>query len=306
MKFLIISDIHSNLEALVSVFSDLHNNNEKIDRILIPGDIVGYGPNPNECCSIVRFLKNGKTYLKNEIQAIVQELDLDEADKNNIIDFIFSMSKKANVVAGNHDREVIGQPSLCSIMSASAGNAARWTTKVLKKDNSRFLDSLLYKSKIRKFGIELVHSTPVYPQGYRYVKNAATLNYDILHSSITVSGHTHKPSAYLYTKQKRNISASVFIPTDQFDNRLMLVERESMERQETFDVLLRPGQRYYINAGSVGQPRDGTPKASYMIYDTVAKKASLKKSAYNTEVVKKKVLKATLPFDLAERIVKGI
>ena len=306
MKFLIISDIHSNLEALVSVFSDLHNNNEKIDRILIPGDIVGYGPNPNECCSIVRFLKNGKTYLKNEIQAIVQELDLDEADKKNIIDFIFSMSKKANVVAGNHDREVIGQPSLCSIMSASAGNAARWTTKVLKKDNSRFLDSLLYKSKIRKFGIELVHSTPVYPQGYRYVKNAATLNYDILHSSITISGHTHKPSAYLYTKQKRNISASVFIPTDQFDNRLMLVERESMERQETFDVLLRPDQRYYINAGSVGQPRDGTPKASYMIYDTVAKKASLKKSAYNTEIVKKKVLKATLPFDLAERIVKGI
>ena len=306
MKFLIISDIHSNLEALVSVFSDLHNNNEKIDRILIPGDIVGYGPNPNECCSIVRFLKNGKTYLKNEIQAFVQELDLDEPDKKNIIDFIFSMSKKANVVAGNHDREVIGQPSLCSIMSASAGNAARWTTKVLKKDNSRFLDSLLYKSKIRKFGIELVHSTPVYPQGYRYVKNAATLNYDILHSSITISGHTHKPSAYLYTKQKRNISASVFIPTDQFDNRLMLVERESMERQETFDVLLRPDQRYYINAGSVGQPRDGTPKASYMIYDTVAKKASLKKSAYNTEVVKKKVLKATLPFDLAERIVKGI
>jgi predicted phosphodiesterase len=306
MKFLIISDIHSNLEALVSVFSDLHNNNEKIDRILIPGDIVGYGPNPNECCSIVRFLKNGKTYLKNEIQTFVQELDLDEADKKNIIDFIFSMSKKANVVAGNHDREVIGQPSLCSIMSASAGNAARWTTKVLKKDNSRFLDSLLYKSKIRKFGIELVHSTPVYPQGYRYVKNAATLNYDILHSSITISGHTHKPSAYLYTKQKRNISASVFIPTDQFDNRLMLVERESMERQETFDVLLRPDQRYYINAGSVGQPRDGTPKASYMIYDTVAKKASLKKSAYNTEIVKKKVLKATLPFDLAERIIKGI
>ena len=162
------------------------------------------------------------------------------------------------------------------------------------------------KSKIRKLGIELVHSTPVYPQGYRYVKNAATLNYDILYSSITISGHTHKPSAYLYTKEKRNISASVYIPTDQFDNRLMLVERESMERQETFDVSLKSGQRYYINPGSVGQPRDGTPKASYMIYDTVAKQASLKKAAYNTEVVKKKVLKATLPFDLAERIVKGV
>ncbi len=63
MKFLIISDIHSNLEALVSVFSDLHNSNEKIDSILIPGDIVGYGANPNECCVIVRFLKSGKSSL---------------------------------------------------------------------------------------------------------------------------------------------------------------------------------------------------------------------------------------------------
>lgn len=306
MKFLIISDIHSNLEALVAVFSDLHNNNEKIDRILIPGDIVGYGPNPNECCTIVRYLKTGKPALRKDIQTAIQELDLDDTEKNNITDYIFSMGKKANVVAGNHDREAIGQPSLCSIMAASAGNAAKWTTKVLQKANARFLESLWYKSKIRKFGIELVHSTPVYPQGYRYVKNAATLNYDILHSSITISGHTHKPSAYLYTKQKRDVSASVFIPTDQFDNRLMLVERESMERQETFEISLKPGQRYYINPGSVGQPRDGTPKASYMIYDTTSKQASLKKAAYNTEVVKKKVLKATLPFDLAERIVKGV
>ena len=247
MKLLIMSDIHSNLEALVSVFSDLHSNNEKIDRILIPGDIVGYGPNPNECCAIVRYLKNGKSFLKKEIQTFIQEIDIDDTDKKNITDYIFSMSKKAYVIAGNHDREVIGQPSLCSIMAASAGNAARWTTKVLQKANAKFLESLWYKKKIRKLGIELVHSTPVYPQGYRYVKNAATLNYDILYSSITISGHTHKPSAYLYTKEKRNISASVYIPTDQFDNRLMLVERESMERQETFDVSLKSGQRYYIN-----------------------------------------------------------
>ena len=306
MKLLIMSDIHSNIEALVSVFSDLHSNNEKIDSILIPGDIVGYGPNPNECCTIIRYLMNGKPFLKKEIQAYIQEIDIDDTDKKNINDYIFSMSKKAYVIAGNHDREVIGQPSLCSIMAASAGNAARWTTKVLHKANARFLESLRYKKKIRKLGIELVHSTPIYPQGYRYVKNASTLNYDSLCSSMTISGHTHKPSAYLYTKEKRNISASVYIPTDQFDNRLMLVERESMERHETFNVSLKPGQRYYINPGSVGQPRDGTPKASYMIYDTEAKQASLKKAEYNTEVVKKKVLKATLPFDLAERIVKGV
>jgi predicted phosphodiesterase len=306
MKFLIISDIHSNLEALVSVFSDLHNNSEKIDRILIPGDIVGYGANPNECCTIVKFLKSGKPSLKKEIQAIIQEIDINDTDKKNITDYIFSLGKKASVITGNHDREVIGQPSLCSIMAASAGNAARWTTKVLHKTNARFLESLWFRKKLRGFGIELVHSTPDYPQGYLYIKNASTLNYELLYSGITFSGHTHKPAAYLYTKEKRNVSASVFIPADQFDNRLMLIERSSMERLETFDVSIRPGQRYYINPGSVGQPRDGTPKASYMIYDTLAKQVSLQKAVYNTEAVKKKVLKAGIPFDLADRIVKGI
>ncbi len=306
MRFLIIADIHSNLEALAAVFSDLHNNSEMIDRILIPGDIVGYGANPNECCTIVRFLKSGKSSLKNEIQAIIQEIDINDTDKKNITGYIFSLSKKAVVVVGNHDREVIGQPSLCSIMAVSAGAAARFTTKVLHKTNASFLESLWFRKKLRGFGIELVHSTPDYPQGYLYIKNASTLKYELLYSSITFSGHTHKPAAYLYTKEKRNISASVFIPADQFDNRLMLIERSSMERLETFDVSLKPGQRYYINPGSVGQPRDGTPKASYMIYDTLAKQVSLKKAAYNTEAVKKKVLKAGIPFDLADRIVKGI
>jgi len=306
MKFAIISDVHSNLEALVSVFLDLHNNNEKIDKILIPGDIVGYGANPNECCTIVRFLKNGKTSLKNEIQKIIQEIDINDSDKKNIIDYILSMGKKAIVIAGNHDKAVIGQPSLCSLMSASADKAVKFTTKILHKENIRFLNSLWFKKRLRKFGIELVHSTPVYPQGYEYLKNAATLNYDLLHSRLTFAGHTHKPAAYLYTKQKRDIIASVLISADQYDNRLMLVERETMIRLEEFDVVLNSGQRYYVNPGSVGQPRDGTPKASYMIYDTDSQKISLKRSEYNKEIVKAKILKAKLPFELADRVTKGI
>ena len=305
MKFLIISDIHSNLEALVSVFSDLHNNNEKIDRVLIPGDIVGYGANPNECCAIVRFLKNGKTSLENEIQDTIQEIDIDGTDKKNITNYILSLGKKANVITGNHDKAVIGKPSLVSEMIASAEKAVMWTTKVLQRENVRFLKSLWFRKKLRKFGIELVHGTPVYPQGYQYLKNASDLNYELLYSSITFAGHTHRPAAYKYTSQKRDIAASVFIPIDQFDTRLMMFESKSMVRVEEFDVSLNPGQRYYINPGSVGQPRDGTPKASYMIYDTVTQKVALKKAEYNTEIVKKKVLKAGLPFDLADRIVKG-
>jgi predicted phosphodiesterase len=306
MRFAIIADIHSNLEALASVFLDLHNNNEKIDKILIPGDIVGYGANPNECCAIIRFLKNGNSFLKNEIQAIIQEIDINDSDKKNIINYILSVGKKAIVIAGNHDKAVIGQPSFVSEMTASADKAVIWTTRVLRKVNAQFLNSLWLRKKLRGFGIELVHSTPVYPQGYQYLKNASTLNYDLLYSSVTFAGHTHRPAAYKYTSQKRDVAASVFIPIDQFDIRLMMIERKSMVKLEDFDVVLNSGQRYYINPGSVGQPRDGTPKASYMIYDTDLQKIFLKRAEYNKEAAKAKILKAKLPFELADRVIKGI
>ncbi len=304
MRFLIISDIHSNLEALAAIFSDLYNQNQKIDKVLMLGDIVGYGVNPNECCTIIKFLKSGKPALKKEIQTIIQSIDIDDTDKENTINYILSLGKKATVIAGNHDQRVIGQ--LNTVMASSAGISINWTKKVIHDDNVSFLKSLLLTEKILEFKIELVHSTSNRPQDYVYVMNSILLNYNLLHSKITFAGHTHKPAAYLYTKHKRDVSASVFIPADKFDKNLMLAERESSERLETFDVSIKPGQRYYINPGSVGQPRDGIPMASYMVYDTVAKKVYLEKAEYDIEGVRKKILEAALPFDLANRIVSGI
>ena len=93
MRFLIISDIHSNLEALAAVFLELHVKKEHIDQILMLGDIVGYGVNPNECCTIIKFLKSGKPTLKEEIQSTIQSIDINAADKENIINYIFSLGK---------------------------------------------------------------------------------------------------------------------------------------------------------------------------------------------------------------------
>jgi predicted phosphodiesterase len=304
MRFLIIADIHSNLEALVAIFSDLHKQNQKVDKILMLGDIVGYGVNPNECCTIIKFLKSGKSALKEEIQTIIQSIDTHTTDTENIINYIFTLGKKALVIAGNHDQRVIGE--LNTVMASSAGISINWTKKVIHNENIRFLKSLSYKEKLSEFNIELVHSTSKRPQDYVYVMNSRFINYSLLHSKITFAGHTHKPAAYLYTKHERDVSASVFIPTDPFDKKLMLAERESAERLETFDVSVKPGHRYYINPGSVGQPRDGIPMASYMIYDTVAKKVYLEKAEYDIEGVRKKILEAALPFDLANRIVSGI
>ncbi len=304
MRFLIIADIHSNLEALAAVFSELHGQNERIDQVLMLGDIVGYGVNPNECCTIIKFLKSGKPALKKEIQTIIQSINIDAADKENIINYIFSLGKKATVIAGNHDQRVIGQ--LNTVMASSAGISINWTKKVIHDDNVRFLKSLSLIEKLLEFKIELVHSTSNRPHDYVYVMNSILLNYNLLRSNITFAGHTHKPAAYLYTKHKRDVHASVFVPADKFDKNLMLAERESSERLETFDVSIKSGQRYYINPGSVGQPRDGIPMASYKIYDTETKKAYLEKAEYDREGVRKKILEAGLPFDLANRILTGI
>jgi predicted phosphodiesterase len=304
MRFLIIADIHSNLEALAAVFSELHGQNERIDQVLMLGDIVGYGVNPNECCTIIKFLKSGKPALKKEIQKIIQSIDIDAADKENIINYILSLGKKATVIAGNHDQRVIGQ--LNTVMASSAGISINWTKKVIHDDNVRFLKSLSLIEKLLEFKIELVHSTSNRPHDYVYVMNSILLNYNLLHSKITFAGHTHKPAAYLYTKHKRAVHASVFVPADKFDKNLMLAERESSERLETFDVSIKSGQRYYINPGSVGQPRDGIPMASYKIYDTETNKIYMEKAEYDREGVRKKILEAGLPFDLANRILTGI
>ena len=302
MRFLIISDIHSNLEALVSVFSDLCNNSEKIDRVLVLGDIVGYGVNPNECCTIIRFLIGGNPSLKNEIQTIIQGIDIDETDKKNIIDYIYSLGNKAIVIAGNHDQRVIGE--LNSAMASAAGISINWTKKVIHKDNVDFLNSLYPRQKLWRSGIDLVHSTPVCPEDYVYVMNSASLSYATLHSKITLAGHTHKPAAYLYKKHEKE--GFVLVPADRLDKRMMPVGSESARDVESFEISLSPVHRYYINPGSVGQPRDGIPMASYMIYDAVAEKVFLDKSVYDTARVKTKILEAGFPYDLAHRIESGI
>ncbi len=302
MRFLIISDIHSNLEALASVFSDLCNNNEEIDRVLVLGDIVGYGVNPNECCTIIRFLISGTYSLENEIPLIIQGIDIDKADKRNIIDCIYSLGNKAIAIEGNHDVRVTGK--LNSAMAAGAGISINWTKKIIHEDSVSFLNTLRTRQKLRKYGIELVHSTPACPEDYEYVMNSASLSYTSLHSNITLAGHTHKPAAYLYKKQE--IGSSILVPADRIDKRLMPDGSNSTEGIESFEISTSPVHRYYINPGSVGQPRDGIPMASYMIYDTATNKVFLEKSVYNTAGVKTKVLEAGFPYDLAHRIVSGI
>jgi len=306
MKYIILSDIHGNVDALLAVIKEIAEKENPVDNILIAGDIVGYGASPNECCYIVRFLMYGRKKVGLEIiTKIIDQPYLDSTQKETLLKAIISLEKKGIAIGGNHDMEASGEPSLTSEMNPIAKTAIDWTKGVLTKENLKFLRRLSLRMKFNKEGFEIVHSTPSYPRGYEYVRNASVLKYATLWSKVTFGGHTHRPSAYIYTKEIRTVNASVLIPADSYDMRLMLIEKESTNKAESFDIDFRKEWKYYINVGSVGQPRDGNPHACYVVFDSASKHIELKRVPYNTEASSKKIVDAALPNELAQRILKG-
>ena len=240
------------------------------------------------------------------ISKIVSQPYFDTLQQKTLLDSIKLFEKKGIAICGNHDREVIGEPSLTTEMNPVAKTAADWTAKVLTKENFAFLRRLSLRIKFNAEAFEIVHSTPAYPQGYEYVKNAGVLKYTLLHSKVTFGGHTHRPSAYIYTKETRTVNASVLIPADNYDMRLMLIEKESTNKTETFFIDMSKEWKYYINVGSVGQPRDGNPTACYVVFDSETKHVYFRRVPYNTEAASKKITEAKLPDELAQRVLKGV
>ena len=307
MKYVIVSDIHGNVDALLAVIEEIAEKENITDNLLIAGDIVGYGASPNECCDIVRFFMYGRKKVSLErVSEIIEQSYPDTTQKANLLKTIISLEKKGIAIGGNHDKEAAGEPSLTSEMNPIAKTAVDWTKGVLTKENIKFLLRLPLRMKFSKEGFEIVHSTPSYPRGYEYVRNAGALKYTTLWSKVTFGGHTHRPSAYIYTKEIRTVNASVLIPSDNYDMRLMLIEKQSTNKVESFDIDFKKEWKYYINVGSIGQPRDGNPHACYVVYDSASKHIEMRRVPYNTEAASKKIVDAALPNELAQRILKGV
>ena len=76
-------------------------------------------------------------------------------------------------------------------------------------------------------------------------------------------------------------------------------------RRKSFTIDSRKDWKYYVNVGSVGQPRDGNPHACYVVFDSTTKHICFKRVPYNTEAASKKIAEASLPNELAQRILKG-
>ena len=182
------------------------------------------------------------------------------------------------VVKGNHDE----QASMITEgegFNALAEEAIQWTREQLTEDEKGWLRELRLQRQVRDFTI--VHATLDTPHKWGYVFNQldASTSFSYQHTSLCFIGHTHSPKAYV---------------------------RDGSVRSLPLDILpLQTGKKYLINVGSVGQPRDGDPRAAYCIYDTVSNEIELRRVDYDIPAAQAAIRAAGLPEKLAERLAVG-
>jgi diadenosine tetraphosphatase ApaH/serine/threonine PP2A family protein phosphatase len=200
------------------------------------------------------------------------------ADPNECIALLRNLAGCS--IAGNHDFAAVEKTDIENF-NPLAREAIVWTQKKLDRENARFLSSLPLHAA--RHGFYCVHSTPMHPQLWDYIVSLADagVSFDNFTGPLCFVGHSHHPAIFIEDSSgKRSTAASSA-------------------------VTLKNDYRYIINIGSVGQPRDGNPLASYGLYDTEIKKYCLIRVAYDIAAAQQKIVDAGLPPFLAARLEIG-
>jgi predicted phosphodiesterase len=236
----VISDVHANRHALDAVLAAIEASGA--DEIWCLGDLVGYGPQPNECC-----------------RAVAARADL--------------------CLAGNHDLVVLGSLPIHDF-AGDAAAAARWTQSVLADDAREFLAGLSPSS--RRNGVELFHGSARDPV-WEYVlsEEAAWWTFQATTDPLVLVGHSHVPLAISFHGE----------------------ELAGGLAEEGDDIDLE-GRRWLLNPGSVGQPREGDPRAAYLVLD--GPHARFHRVEYDIERTQTEMRERGLPEPLAARLAAGV
>ena len=183
------------------------------------------------------------------------------------------------IVMGNHDHYVSSNQNLDDF-NPHAAAVIQWTRGQLSDEEMEFLRGLPFVAT--KMGVTLVHATMDSPEAFGYVFDHLQAEAHFIHQKtpLCFHGHTHCPMIY-----EKQIGA--------------------VYRIDAQDFSLPIGRKYFINVGSVGQPRDGDPRASYALYDPQARKVSFRRIEYDIEAAQAKIREAGLPERLAERLAVG-
>lgn len=183
-------------------------------------------------------------------------------------------------VAGNHDWAAVNLFPL-DYFNPVARQALFWTQRNLNDDDKLFLEplKLIHKNE----DLVLVHGTLDNARDFNYMTDGyiAEESFRLLEKNICFVAHTHVPGVFIKGKD----------------------ECINYRQEDAIDI--NDGNKYIINVGSVGQPRDGNPQAAYCIYDTNKKEVQLKRIEYDIEVARKKIIDAELPKFLGDRLLLG-
>ena len=241
MHYLIVSDIHANLVAFEAVLADA----PAFDKIWCLGDLVGYGPNPNEC--VERIQDFGHISL-----------------------------------AGNHDWAALGKLDLASF-NTDARTANLWTRDELAPAVREYLNGL--PTYIEQEGFYMAHASPKEPV-WEYVldANVAYSNFAQFSTTVCLVGHTHVPIIFELDEQRQRCN-TIIPPLP--------------------DPVPLGHHRMIINPGSIGQPRDGDPRASYAMLDTENMTWEFRRVAYPVEITQERMRARGLPRRLIERLGMG-
>ena len=247
MRALIVSDIHSNLQAFDAVLADAETAGG-YDVVWFLGDLVGYGSDPGACIDRLRNLPH-------------------------------------IAIAGNHDHAVTGKMNP-DLFNGAARAAALWTTEQLSDDQMAYLAAL---PEVRHEGhFTHVHGSLRDPvMEYLISEPAALATFGLMETPFCLVGHSHYP--LVWTEEDGRAGVELLDPST--------------------PVMLEPEQRVIVNPGSVGQPRDGDWRASYLIYDSgegsTAGVLYHRRVEYDLASAQKGILAAGLPQSLAIRLGNG-
>ena len=241
MHYLIVSDIHANLVALQAVLADASG----FDEIWCLGDLVGYGPNPNECIERIQEFPHVS-------------------------------------LAGNHDWAALGKLDIKNF-NMDARAATIWTQTELSSASHEYLNAL--PTHLERDGFSMAHASPREPV-WEYVldANAAYANFAHFSTPYCLVGHTHIPLIFELNNHRQR--CETMIPP--LNGHLDLADR-----------------RMIINPGSVGQPRDGDPWASYAMLDTDNMTWEFRRVPYAVEITQERMRARGLPRRLVDRLQIG-
>jgi len=243
LRALIVSDVHSNLEAFQAVIDDAETRGP-VDEIWSLGDLIGYGPDPSAVVDIL-------------------------------------MGRPHRAVAGNHDLASVGKISLDDF-NPYASEANSWTSGQLSFEQAKFIEDQELRLEFDEF--TLVHGSPRDPV-WEYVVSQQTALASFRHFDTfwCLLGHSHIP----------------FICHPTSEEEVTFVEFP-LDKEQALN-----SDRLIINPGSVGQPRDGDPRASFAIYDSDPSSIVHHRVEYDIRATQDKMRAVNLPVVLVERLSAG-